>query len=58
MSYPYGEKSLVMSDAKPGERFRCAECGTEVVVIKTGGPAPRCCGAEMESLSARPAPAS
>jgi hypothetical protein len=44
-----------VADAKPGERFRCDECGTEVVVIRTAGTAPRCCGADMESKSAKPA---
>jgi desulfoferrodoxin len=37
-----------MADAKPGERYTCASCGTQVVVIKADGTSPRCCGADME----------
>jgi desulfoferrodoxin-like iron-binding protein len=40
-----------MASAKPGQRFRCAECGTEVVVIKPGESVPSCCGQEMENAS-------
>jgi hypothetical protein len=40
-----------MSAVKPGERFRCAECGTEVVVIRPDGSVPHCCSTEMESSS-------
>ena len=47
-----------MANAKPGEKFQCGTCGTQVVVIKTEGEAPRCCGADMASLSAKPATAS
>ena len=38
-----------MADAKAGQRFQCGTCGTQVVVIKTEGAIPRCCGAEMLS---------
>jgi hypothetical protein len=41
-----------MATVKPGERLRCTECGTEVVIIKADGVAPRCCGKAMESRSA------
>ncbi len=41
-----------MADAKAGERYQCATCGTQVVIIKTGGATPRCCGAGMLSPSA------
>jgi endogenous inhibitor of DNA gyrase (YacG/DUF329 family) len=44
-----------MAEAKAGQRFQCATCGTQVVVIKTEGQAPRCCGADMGNSSARPA---
>lgn len=44
-----------MAEARAGEKFQCGTCGTQVVVIKTEGAAPRCCGAQMASLSARPA---
>ena len=30
-------------------------CGTQVVVIKTEGQAPRCCGADMASPAPKPA---
>ena len=41
-----------MAEVKSGERLRCADCGTEIVVIKPGGPVPRCCGKELESVAA------
>jgi hypothetical protein len=41
-----------MAEMKPGERLRCAGCGTQAVVIKPGGPVPHCCGQEMESFAA------
>jgi DNA-directed RNA polymerase subunit RPC12/RpoP len=40
-----------MADAKAGERYQCATCGTQVVIIKTEGEVPRCCGAPMLSSS-------
>jgi hypothetical protein len=42
-----------MPALKPGGRFRCAECSTEVIVIRPGpdGSVPHCCSREMESLS-------
>jgi hypothetical protein len=36
-----------MADAKAGERYQCATCGTQVVIIKTEGAIPQCCGAPM-----------
>jgi hypothetical protein len=44
-----------MAEAKAGQRFQCATCGTQVVVIKTEGQAPRCCGADMGNPAAKPA---
>jgi hypothetical protein len=45
-----------MADSKSGERYQCATCGTQVVVIKTEGAIPQCCGAVMLSSSgAKPA---
>jgi hypothetical protein len=41
-----------MAEMKPGERLRCASCGTQAVVIKPDGPVPHCCGQEMENSSA------
>ena len=43
--------------AKAGEKFQCGTCGTQVVVIKTEGDTPQCCGAPMESPAAKPAAA-
>ena len=40
-----------MADAKAGERYQCGTCGTQVVVIKTEGAIPQCCGAVMLSSS-------
>jgi hypothetical protein len=40
-----------MADAKAGERYQCGTCGTQVVVIKTEGEIPQCCGAAMLSSS-------
>ena len=40
-----------MADMKPGARLRCADCGTQIVVIKPDGQVPHCCGKEMESAS-------
>jgi hypothetical protein len=42
-----------MADAKAGQRFQCGTCGTQIVVIKTEGAVPRCCGAAMESQAAK-----
>jgi hypothetical protein len=38
-----------MSEVKPGSRFKCTQCGTEVVVIKADGAVPGCCGKPMEA---------
>lgn len=46
-----------MSDAKPGERYNCASCGTQVVVIKADGTSPSCCGTPMEPAAAKKASA-
>jgi hypothetical protein len=46
-----------MADVKAGERYQCATCGTQVVIIKTEGEIPQCCGAPMEALAAKPKPA-
>jgi hypothetical protein len=48
---PERVKENVMTATKPGARFRCAQCGTEVVVVKPSGDVPRCCSTEMETLS-------
>lgn len=33
-----------MEPVKTGERLRCADCGTEVIIIKADGVRPACCG--------------
>ena len=45
-------KEIDMAETRPGERLRCAGCGTQAVVIKSDGPVPLCCGQEMESSAA------
>jgi Desulfoferrodoxin, N-terminal domain len=44
-----------VSVIKPGVRFRCAQCGTETVVVKADGAVPSCCGEEMANLSSQAA---
>jgi hypothetical protein len=44
-----------MADAKPGERYTCASCGTQIVVIKADGTSPQCCGTAMEANAAKKA---
>jgi hypothetical protein len=39
-----------MTEAKPGVRLRCEECGTEIVVVKADGVLPTCCDTVMVSL--------
>jgi hypothetical protein len=36
-----------MTAPKPGQRLRCDECGTEVVVVRSQGAVPSCCGREL-----------
>jgi hypothetical protein len=50
--YDQRQEENVMTAMKPGERFRCATCGTEILVLKPGESAPECCGTQMESPSA------
>ncbi|MCW2933967.1 MAG: Desulfoferrodoxin, N-terminal domain [Actinomycetia bacterium] len=47
-----------MAEAKAGERYQCGTCGTQVVIIKTEGATPQCCGAPMDGVAAKPKPAS
>jgi desulfoferrodoxin-like iron-binding protein len=37
-----------MTVEKEGEKYRCAICGNEVVVTKSGGGELVCCGEPME----------
>ena len=41
-----------MADVKPGQRLGCADCGTQIIVIKPDGSVPRCCGKEMAAAAA------
>ena len=33
-----------------GKRYKCADCGTEILVTKSGDGSLRCCRADMELL--------
>ena len=35
---------------KAGERYRCNECGNEVIVLEAGGGLLICCGKNMEKI--------
>ena len=39
-----------MSVQKEGEKYRCKECGNEVVVTVAGGGTLVCCGENMEKV--------
>ncbi|MCK4739689.1 MAG: desulfoferrodoxin FeS4 iron-binding domain-containing protein [Deltaproteobacteria bacterium] len=39
-----------MAVKKEGEKFRCAKCGNEVEVIKSGGGTLVCCGDPMDLI--------
>lgn len=41
-----------------GKRYRCQECGTEILCTKEGSGASSCCGQEMAEQQARPLPSS
>ncbi|MBI2865568.1 MAG: desulfoferrodoxin [Chloroflexi bacterium] len=41
-----------------GKRFRCDNCGTEVLCTKAGGGAVTCCDKEMELQKPKPLPSS
>jgi superoxide reductase len=40
----------VVAVEKIGEKYRCNECGNEVVVTKVGGGVLVCCGQDMEKM--------
>jgi hypothetical protein len=42
--------------AKPGQRYTCGSCGTQIVVIRADATSPRCCGADMEASRRLQAP--
>jgi len=44
--------------AQLGKRYRCEECGTEILITKAGEGKPECCGKEMEIQAPRPMPSS
>jgi desulfoferrodoxin-like iron-binding protein len=35
---------------KTGERYRCSECGNEVIVLEAGGGTLVCCDKDMEKV--------
>lgn len=41
-----------------GKRYKCQECGTEILCTKKGDGAVVCCGKEMEIQQARALPSS
>ena len=41
-----GDKKPVATEA--GKRYRCAQCGSEVLVTKAGSGALTCCGQDMQ----------
>jgi DNA-directed RNA polymerase subunit RPC12/RpoP len=41
--------NVASETATPGARYKCTQCGTEVVVIKADDAIPRCCGKLMET---------
>ena len=41
-----------MAVKKEGEKYRCNECGNEVIVTKAGGGILVCCGQDMEKIEA------
>jgi rubrerythrin len=40
-----------MGVPKAGQRLRCDQCGTEVVVIKSPDQVPKCCGQPLSDPS-------
>lgn len=43
-------------DIKPGTRFRCDTCGTELILMKVAAPELTCCGKPLALIAAgRPA---
>lgn len=41
-----------------GKRYRCEECGTEVLCTKASPELPACCGKEMVTQEPKPVPSS
>lgn len=41
-----------------GKRYRCEECGTEMLCTKPGEGQPKCCDKEMGIQEPRPLPSS
>ncbi|MFH1081894.1 MAG: hypothetical protein V1751_00695 [Pseudomonadota bacterium] len=44
--------------AQLGKRYRCDECGTEILCTKAGNGASKCCGKGMQMQEPRPLPSS
>ena len=39
-------------DVKAGTRLQCGSCGSQIIIVKPGGPELECCGKPLEPLSA------
>ncbi|MCE5263938.1 MAG: desulforedoxin [Deltaproteobacteria bacterium] len=44
--------------AQLGKRYRCKECGTEILCTKAGEGTPSCCGKDMKVQEPRVVPSS
>jgi hypothetical protein len=44
-----------MNVSKAGDRLRCENCGTEIIVVKPPSGPVSCCGVEMAARDATPA---
>jgi len=41
-----------------GKRYKCDQCGTEILCTKAGAGNPGCCGKDMELQTPKPLPSS
>jgi hypothetical protein len=41
-----------------GKRYRCEECGAEILCTKASEKVPQCCSKEMVTLDPKPLPSS
>jgi len=44
--------------AQLGKRFRCEDCGTEILCTKAGEGTPMCCSKEIQAQEPKPLPSS
>jgi desulfoferrodoxin-like iron-binding protein len=49
-SYGSLYEGIAVAVEKIGEKYRCNECGNEVVVTKVGGGTLVCCGQDMKRM--------